>query len=90
MFRRDFPVPLHHQAQEIASHLDGVQRLIQLVRNAGRHFPQGLHLAGLDELGILFNHFRNVGGRHHDGGLPFVGDVAGMKIHVKRFMPFLK
>ena len=58
--------------------------------NAGAHFSQGFHFGCLNQLGVLFNHFRNIGDGHHNGLAAAIADGAGVHIHIKGVAPVFK
>ena len=82
--RRRSPAGFGQQLQVVAAHLDGVERLVEFVGDAGGHFAEGFHLARLDELGVLFHQFGDVRGRDDDRVAPPVGDAAGVQVDVQR------
>ena len=83
-----FPIFDHH-FEIFASHIDGVQRLIQFMGDPGRHFSQRCHFAGLQQLCLFFQHFGDIRGCEYDGISLFVTRRAGRNPDVKRRAAFL-
>jgi len=59
------------------------------VGDPGGHFAERPHLARLDQLRILFDHRRDIGGGEHDRRSALVGDRARVQVHVKGRVAFL-
>ena len=66
-----------HQ-QDLAVTGYGLQNIIKIVRNAAGQSPDGLHLVGMEQLGLQAFPFRDVAKRHKDSGeLPTVVVYTG-------------
>ena len=81
---RDGLVVSHFLDEEPTRRLDDGQRLIELVRDPGRHLPQGGHLAHLDELLLGLEPLGDVAGRHQQRPAAGVFHGRDPHVHVER------
>ena len=81
---------LDHHLQKFTAHFYGVKRLVEFMGDTGGHFTQRRHLAGLNQLAVLFHHFGDIRRGHDQRTLVLVWRRTGMHIDVERLAAFLE